>query len=138
MTAPRPSSSAAEPGSPAAEPQDVARAAAERGALAYKSCEGCGRPHYYPRPLCPFCLSAATRWREASGGGSVYSLSIVPEAEGARALLFVTLDEGFTILSAASDDPAEAFAIGARVRVVFRPDGDGVLQPFFRLDDAGD
>ena len=32
--------------------------AAGQGKLLYKKCTACGEPHFYPRPHCPFCLSA--------------------------------------------------------------------------------
>ena len=47
------------------------RDAAARGELLLKRCTSCGETHYYPRPICPFCFSAATEWRKAGGGGTI-------------------------------------------------------------------
>ena len=34
--------------------------AATAGRLLIGTCKACGKPHYYPRALCPFCGSDAT------------------------------------------------------------------------------
>ena len=47
--------------------------AATAGRLLIGTCKACGKPHYYPRALCPFCGSDATEWVAASGRGAVYS-----------------------------------------------------------------
>ena len=46
-------------------------AAAAEGRLMLKGCEGCGRLHWYPRAICPFCFADATLWRAASGKGTI-------------------------------------------------------------------
>ncbi|HZQ84677.1 MAG TPA: OB-fold domain-containing protein [Acidimicrobiales bacterium] len=40
-------------------------------------CGACGTPIFYPREVCPQCLSAdALEWRESSGAGTVYAVSV--------------------------------------------------------------
>ncbi len=34
--------------------------AAANGKFLLSDCRGCGRVYYYPRPICPFCMSADT------------------------------------------------------------------------------
>jgi len=40
-------------------------------------CGACSVPIFYPREVCPTCLSAASlEWRESSGRGTVYAVSV--------------------------------------------------------------
>jgi uncharacterized protein len=40
-------------------------------------CGGCATPIFYPREVCPRCLSAdSLEWRESNGRGTVYALSV--------------------------------------------------------------
>jgi uncharacterized OB-fold protein len=68
--------------------------AADEGRLLVKRCSACGEFHHYPRDLCPFCLSDATEWVEATGTGTVYSFSTMGQGEAAYTLAYVTLAEG--------------------------------------------
>lgn len=109
---------------PNVETQPFWDAAAE-GRLLIKRCAACGEPHYYPRALCPYCLSADTRWEEAAGTGVVYSLSTMRRGKDAPyTLAYVTLDEGPAVLTNLDGDP-DALAIGQRVRVRFASTTDG-------------
>jgi uncharacterized OB-fold protein len=40
-------------------------------------CAACGAPIFYPREVCPSCLSAdSLEWRESSGRATVYAVSV--------------------------------------------------------------
>jgi uncharacterized protein len=40
-------------------------------------CGACTEPIFYPREVCPQCLSAdSLEWRESSGKGTVYAISV--------------------------------------------------------------
>lgn len=108
-----------------------------RGELLLKSCNACGRVHFYPRTYCPHCLSPETVWQRASGRGQVYSWSAMRRAEIPYILAYVTLEEGVTMLTNLVDcDPGEV-AIGQQVEVVFRPTEGGQALPMFRPVQAG-
>ena len=94
-------------------------AAAREGRLLLKRCRGCGKTHYYPRPICPFCMSADTEWREASGAGTIYSWSVERRATPSYAIAFVALPEGPTILTAIVDVDLDTIAIGQKVKLGF-------------------
>ena len=113
---------------------------AKQGRLLYKSCEDCGRPHYYPRALCPHCLSARTQWREATGGGEIYSFSITRRAGPVPyAIAYVRLDEGITMLTNIVDCDLETIRIGQRVRLVYKPtNGEIPIACFAPAEDAAD
>jgi uncharacterized OB-fold protein len=105
--------------------------AAAQGRLLIGKCKACGKPHYYPRALCPFCGSDATEWVEAGGGGSVYSYSVMRRVPVPYALAYVTLDEGVTMMTNIVDCDLDAIRIGQRVRVVFKPTEGGPPVPMF-------
>ena len=93
--------------------------AARAGRLLLKLCRACGKSHYYPRPLCPFCMSSDTEWREASGKGSIYSWSVERRATPPYAIAFVALAEGPTLLTNIVDCNLDALAIGQQVTLAF-------------------
>ncbi len=105
--------------------------AADEGRLLLKKCRACGQLHHYPRDICPHCLSDDTVWIDAAGSGSVYSFSTMGKGEAAYTLAFVTLDEGPTLMTNLVDAEAKHFAIGQRVKVVFKPSEGGHAVPMF-------
>ena len=58
---------------------------AAAGKLMVKYCNDCKQYHHYPRPMCPFCYSTNTEWKQAKGTGTVYSYSI-SRASGSETL----------------------------------------------------
>jgi len=98
--------------------------AAKEGRLLIKRCNDCGDPHYYPRDICPHCMSANTAWIDTKGEGTVYSFSTMGNGEARYTLAYVSLDEGVTMLTNLVGDASQAFAIGQRVKLVFKP-GEG-------------
>lgn len=50
------------------------------GRLTFPFCMDCGRPHWYPKPRCPHCLSSRIEWRAVAGHGRVYSFTTVHHA----------------------------------------------------------
>ena len=105
--------------------------AADEGRLLVKTCRDCGEVHFYPRDICPHCLSEGTEWTQAAGGGTVYSFSTMGKGDAAYTLAFVTLDEGVTMMTNLVDCDPRDVAIGQRVRVVFKPSDGGHAVPMF-------
>ncbi len=105
--------------------------AARTGRLLLKQCRGCGKTHYYPRPICPFCMSSDTQWLEASGAGTVYSWSVERRATPPYAIAFVTLPEGPTLLTNIVDCDFDTLAIGQQVTLAFETREDQPV-PVFR------
>jgi uncharacterized OB-fold protein len=104
---------------------------AAAGRLLIGRCKACGKPHYYPRALCPFCGSDATEWIAASGRGAVYSYSVMRRLPVPYALAYVTLDEGVTMMTNIVDCDLDSIRIGQRVRLVFKPTEGGPPVPMF-------
>jgi len=105
--------------------------AADEGRLLLKRCRSCGDVHYYPRAYCPFCGSGETEWQPASGGGTIYSYSVMRRAEAPYAIAYVALDEGVTMMTNLVDCDLDAIRIGQRVRLVFKPTEGGPPVPTF-------
>ena len=119
---------------PAPEPSPETRPfweAATAGRLLIGTCKACGKPHYYPRALCPFCGSDATEWVAASGRGAVYSYSVMRRLPVPYALAYVTLDEGVTMMTNIVDCNLDTIHVGQRVRLIFKPTEGGPPVPMF-------
>ena len=105
--------------------------AAANGKFLIKRCNDCGEAHYFPRAICPFCLSDKTGWEESSGEGEIYTYSLMRKSPtGPYAIGFVTLKEGPSVQTNFVDCDFSALKIGTKVKVVFKPT-DGAPLPFF-------
>jgi uncharacterized OB-fold protein len=108
-------------------------AGANDGKLLLKKCNACGKTHFYPRALCPYCFSDDTAWYEASGKGTIYSYSVMRRTPIPYVMAYVTLAEGVTMMSNIVDCDVDTVAIGQAVEVTFRQSEGGHAIPFFRL-----
>jgi uncharacterized protein len=97
--------------------------AAAEGTLLIKHCNSCGEYHYYPRVLCPHCMSDNTTWIEAKGTGSIYTYSVMRRGVP-YAIAFVELDEGPKMMTNLVDCDLGMVHINQRVKVVFKQSGD--------------
>ena len=119
---------------PAASPEHLPfREAARSGRFVVPVCRSCGKAHWYPRALCPFCFGADIDWRQASGAGVIYSFSVMRRASPPHAIAYVTLVEGPSVLTSIVDSDFAQLRIDAAVEVVLREVADGMFFPFFRL-----
>lgn len=107
--------------------------ATEEGTLLIRQCDACGEPHFYPRPICPFCASDRTSWIAATGRGRIYSITVARRGVTVPyAIALVTLEEGVTMLTNIVDCDMDSVRIGDRVEVVFRATKAGTSVPMFR------
>lgn len=106
------------------------------GQLSIQQCRACGKYVFYPRLLCPACLSSDLNWMVASGRGTVYSYTVVQRAPAAFASLvpyvvgLIELDEGPRLMSWIKTD-VHSVRIGMRVKVTFQRESDAVALPIF-------
>jgi uncharacterized OB-fold protein len=100
------------------------------GKFLIRRCTGCGKAHWYPRALCPFCFGD-TEWTEASGEGVIYSYSVMRRAPEPYAIAYVTLAEGPTMLTNLVGCDFDALRIGQAVRLAPTPTTDGPPVPTF-------
>ncbi len=97
---------------------DEFKEASAAGRFLLRWCPDCDRPHWYPRPICPFCIDNETEWRESEGQGVIYSYSVAPKSDNGRVIAYVTLSEGITMLTNIVTNEPDSLAIGQAVEVV--------------------
>lgn len=105
--------------------------AAAEGRFIVRKCTDCGRVHWYPRPICPFCFSGKTEWIPASGKGSIYSYSVMRRVPEPYAIAYVTLDEGAKMLTNIVDCDLNRLKVGQRVKLAWRSSGGDLPAPMF-------
>lgn len=98
--------------------------AAKNEKLLLGKCKACGKLHYYPRALCPFCFGD-TEYQEASGQGTIYSYTVMRKVPIPYVFAYVTLAEGVTMVTNIVDCNMDKLKIGDPVRLVFKPTEDG-------------
>jgi hypothetical protein len=100
--------------------------ACRRHELYVQRCRDCGAVRYYPRALCPSCLSDRTEWRRASGKGTVYTFTVTYQNQSAGfrdalpyVMAYVELEEGVRMLTNIIGCAPEDVRIGMLVEVTF-------------------
>jgi len=103
-------------------------------------CDACAQPIFYPREVCPRCLSAGTLlWRESKGTGTVHAVSVQHRPANPTmadmvpyAVALVDLDDGIRVMSNVVnvDDPA-TIVVGQAVQLTWEPLADGCNLPLF-------
>lgn len=110
-------------------------------AIRLQRCGACGRFVYYPRPLCPGCLSSDLVWTPVSGRGAVHAFTIPhrhPNPAFNQAVPYVValveLDEGARILSNLVEvaPTPEAVRVELPVEIVYDDVTAEVTLPRFR------
>lgn len=110
-----------------------------QGELRYQRCDDCDSVIFYPRSLCPKCFSASLSWFVATGGATIYAVTVIHRApasglsaEVPYVVALVDVDEGFRMLTRIVDVAPSQVRIGQRVELVFRELPDGRRLPCFR------
>jgi uncharacterized OB-fold protein len=117
-------------------PEAVYQALLDNGVLAVHRCDACGRAHYSPRVLCPYCGSTSLSWTASEGLGTVYSTStLAPRGTEPYAVVLVDLDDGIRMMSNVVGIPADDVRIGMRVKSRIEPREGGAV-PIFEPVDA--
>ncbi len=112
--------------------------ACKDGKLMLPWCKACGRPHFYPRAICPLCLSGDLEWRAASGRATLHTFVINHRAakgyDAPYVIAVVDLEEGPRMMSnIVIDNPTpEALAIDMPLEVTFEAVTEAVTLPRFR------
>jgi uncharacterized protein len=113
--------------------------ACARHELVLQKCVRCSRIRFYPRALCPSCLSSETRYLRASGRGKVYTFTVTHQNQstGFRdelpyVMAYVELEEGPRILTNIVKTPLDDVKIGMPVEVVFEDIDEALAIPKFQ------
>ncbi|APO70690.1 hypothetical protein IE4872_PD00148 (plasmid) [Rhizobium gallicum] len=91
-------------------------------------CRNCGERHWYPRAICPFCMSADIVAEPSTPRGTVYSVTEMAGKEPMRAA-YIILENGPTVLAPIVGQAK--VAIGDPVRLVFIQTEAGPPVPAF-------
>ncbi|SDW45449.1 hypothetical protein SAMN04489725_10644 [Alicyclobacillus hesperidum] len=108
-----------------------------QGVLRIQRCKTCAQYVFYPRSICPHCMSDDLAFVEAKGLGTVYTYTVVHRGFGPFqdevpfTIALVDLDEGVRMMTRIVD-AGEGIGIGDRVEVVFSERDDGLVLPYFR------
>ncbi|MEW2355768.1 OB-fold domain-containing protein [Spirillospora sp. NPDC029432] len=129
------------PGIPLPQPTPVSRPfwdGCAAGELRYQRCGGCGRAVFDPAWDCRHCGSGALEWQVSGGRGEVYSHTVVwrpqaPEFSAPYAVVIVTFDEGFQLLTNLVGATVDDVRVGLRVRTAFHDVG-GITLPYVEPD----
>ena len=106
--------------------------AAGQGKLLLKKCAACGEVHFYPRGICPFCLSDKVSWQEAKGTGTIYTYSVTRRGGPVPyCIAYVKLDEGVSMMTNIVDCDLDTIRCDQKVKVVFKKSEGGVSIPMF-------
>lgn len=102
-------------------------------------CAVCAKPIFYPREVCPTCLSAdGLEWRGSSGKGTVYAVSVQHRPANPTmtervpyVVALVELDDGIRIMSNVIGTNPEDVAVGQPVQLTWEALSDGRHLPQF-------
>ena len=113
--------------------------ALQRHELYVQRCRRCSTTRFYPRAVCPVCMSSDVEWVRCSGRGTVYSFTVTHQnqAPGFReelpyVLAIVELDEGPRVMTNVVGCAVDAVKVGMAVEVVFEDVTSDVTLAKFR------
>lgn len=112
----------------------------KRHELLIQKCQDCQKFVFYPKVICPFCLSDNLEWIKASGRGKIYSYMVVysyqPQAfaeDVPYVVAIIDLDEGVRMMSNVVECDPEMVRCDMDVTVVFDDITDEITLPKFKL-----
>ncbi|WP_106398777.1 Zn-ribbon domain-containing OB-fold protein [Actinocorallia populi] len=112
--------------------------AAREGRLLVEHCPACGAESFPPRGICRSCRSRDTGFREVTGRGEVYSLTVnhqrwLPGLEVPYAVVLVEFPgrPGVRVAGRLRGCPPEDAAVGMAVEIGFEPGPGGFAVPSF-------
>src|ERR1700728_1494068 len=106
--------------------------AAREGRFTVPTCGACGKAHWYPRAICPFCASDEVEWRESAGKGTIYTFSVMRRVKDPYAIAHVSVAGGPTMLTNIVYRVFEPLLIGQPLAVVFKEPENGPPAPMFK------
>jgi uncharacterized OB-fold protein len=105
--------------------------------LKLQQCSDCGTNRFYPRHTCPKCGSSSVKWVDATGNGTIFSLTTVHRGPSAAfkerqpyIVALIDLPEGVRMMSNIVGESANQAKIGDPVLVRFEARGE-ISMPVF-------
>ena len=114
--------------------------AVRRHELMLPRCKACGQLHYYPKVLCPACLSRDLEWVRCTGRGRVYSYVINHRpvygfgGESPNVIAVVELEEGPRIMGTMTGigPDRRQLRVNMPVEILFQDVGEALTTFMFR------
>lgn len=113
-------------------------AGVEQGELRFQRCDACGAAVFYPRCLCPRCLSEELAWTMSTGRATVHSFTVVHRApppfdrDVPFVVALVDVEEGFRMMTRVIECAPEVVEIGMPLELEIAAFHDGPGLPCFR------
>lgn len=109
----------------------------KEGKFLLQKCDDCGKVIYYPRALCPACMSSSISWIPSAGKGEVYTFSVHHRGptKGFKTpyvVALIDLEEGVRVMSNVVGCDPNDVRIGMKVEVVFEQLTDEIFLPKFK------
>jgi uncharacterized OB-fold protein len=105
------------------------------GVLRIQRCRDCVRPVFYPRAVCPHCMTGTLEWVDTGGAGHIHSFTVVHRApneyreDAPYVVALVDLAEGVRLMTRLVGVEPAGVSIGMPVELAIQ--GDPPL-PYFR------
>ena len=104
-------------------------------------CDACNQVIFYPREVCPGCLSSdSLSWQESPGKGTIYAASVQEKPANPMmadrvpyVVALVELDEGIRLMSNVINCAPYDASVGKPVQLTWEPLSDGRNLPQFEL-----
>jgi len=107
--------------------------------LLYQHCKDCGEVIFFPKYLCPNCMSHNLEWLESEGKGKIDTFTVTYNfappafmAEVPYCVAIIELDEGYRMMSNMVECDFDELECDMPVEVVFDPVTEEVTLPKFR------
>lgn len=107
--------------------------------LLYQQCKDCGEVIFFPKYLCPNCMSHNLEWLQSAGKGKILTFTVTYEsappafyAAVPYAVAIIELDEGYRMMSNIVECDFDTLECDMPVEVVFDPVTEEVTLPKFR------
>ena len=107
--------------------------------LVIQRCKDCRKFIFYPRSLCPECMSDNIEWVDSSGKGTIYSYTTIWRAPNndflkdvPYTIVLVDLEKNVRLMSWIVDCKPEDVHVGMEVEVVYDDVTNAVTLPKFR------
>lgn len=111
--------------------------------LLYQKCADCDEVIFFPKILCPECMSRNLEWKQSGGRGKIFSYTVTygyapPEfvSETPYVLAIVKMDEGYKLMTNIVEDDFDKLSCDLPVEVIFDPVTPEITLPKFRLVSA--
>mgnify|MGYP001156551502 FL=1 len=112
-------------------------AALSQGKLMIQRCADCKRAIFYPRQFCPHCDNETLTWEQASGAGTVHSVTTLrTKPDRPYNISLVDLDEGVRMMGRVDGIAPDEVKIGMRVHARIIEQGGKPLVVFLTSPEA--